>query len=864
MRRYLLIILSLIFFALLACSPKLNKRDFSSPLMELKPELINENDNFNKLNVNSGAFSLSWDGDIATSEVHNVIADMLELGTISKNENIKKIALKIYKKLYDVDVAIKAPFTETPYMMYFKELSTPEVKNSLNDLDKSLDANLLNIKQELQKIKKKISWPVKSRFENSISILSQYLDTFIQAISYLNLSKVFEKELKEQIETEKSEILQLLNGYLVKIRSEETLDSMLKIIESMVKDFEIKLDLKTLEKIAKGKKLTVEINEVTDEMSALKAIIAIWLFLDENERADYIKPISSALHFYLNGKSEQELSCLLQKECAGVFSVLVRDLGVLPQIKKFGVDNIKKTLNKKTHNYALGILEDNLLQTIKGIDERIYSKVKISVHRGKDQIEKINQNTSEFINEKVSNWVRNNFDGGNLLINAYDLERINVQFHNRELKFNSYKNKLNQISSRTIGTSLRVSALLWENNLLGENEFKRNALEQINKIMGFGGLPSVQGPTPGIVLDFDGSDEKYDLSQSLKSAFSFGIADNVLLSKPYEASKEIKSSNISAINQAELIYGLVHFIDYLKDWNENKFDKYLGAIKSSEIFQTESNATNDKNVFPKVQFFGLAVGQLTNIISNLNKQFSQIALMTNEADKIWINEFLKNKEKKVLYGAYVDIINGSRGEEISTESLYHLILVLKKLMSVVNGIEKTKFSELQKKDLSSSQCANPKSSECKTYAQLMADNIHQLKRIFLPLGNTLATKLRRAKDQESSGAAYRVISTRDFQPTSRDYRLEDQLMIIESLVYIYEITGLETYLWSAKETFNFLQKYYNPKTNFFNLNSQEITIPRVILSLKSFKSINKYLEEKEKIILAEKFKVWEYALERIN
>lgn len=855
---------SLFIVFLSSCSPKVNKRDFSSPLMDLKPEL-EENKNFQKLLQSATNFNISWNGQIKIAEMHNAISDLIEIGEVEKNEKIKQAGLKLYRKLYQEDVAVKSSFIKTPYMMYFKEISTPEVKTSLKDLDKTLDKNLAAIKLTLTKIKHNIQWPRKSTYEQSMQLLQEFLDKFLNAIEKISLSSFVAEELKSQVNEEKKINLDILKKYQLKIKSNETLENMLDVIKKMIVEFEITLDVPTQEKLKKGISLSDEINKVRDEMTALKSIISIWGFLDEQERVEYIQPISGALYTYLNSKSEEDLTCLTQEKCPGLFAGLIRDWGVLPQIKKFGIEEIKKTLNQKTHAYALRILEDNLLKTIENLDVRIFGKVKASIGKGKKEISKINSNTSDFINGKVTSWIKANFDIKDNPINSYDYERVNIQMKNGVVNFSPIDNDSQLIDSRAIGTSFRASSVVWKNNLLQEKEFKRNALEQINKIMGFGGLPSDSGPTLGIVTDFDGNKDIYDVNKSLTSLVSFGLVDKIQLKSPYLASpRSNQTINIAALNQASLIGGLVYLMDFFKDWEENSFDKLLGNIKSSEIFQTESDPNKDKNIFPKTQFFGLVVAQLANIVSNLNKQFSQVALMTNDAEKVWINEFLKNKDKKVLYGVYVDILNGSRGDEVSVDSLYELINSLKKLMQVAVGIEKTKFPELQKKDLSRPECQNEKSPDCKTYAQLMAENIHQLKKIFLPIGNTLATKFRRSRDLDAGGAVYSRISIRDLNPLAGEYSLEDQLKLIESLVYIYEITGLETYLWSAKETFSFLQKYYNPKTNFFDLNTKEITLPDVLAAVKAFRAIHRYLDDKEKIILEEKFKVWEYALERIN
>lgn len=869
------VLIAAFFIFLVACSPKVNKRDFSSPLMDLKPKFESQQA-YEKLLQNPNGFKLNWNGKVKVSEVHNVISDLIKVGETLKNEAIKKAAYKLYKKLYAENISIKSPFTKTPYMMYFKESSVPEVKKTLKELTKTLDKNLNKIKEQLQVVKSEIKWPQKAKFAESIELTATFVDRFLLKIPNLKLSDYVEPELISQINAEKKESIDFLSTKLTIINAELTLNNIILSIDEIVKEMNFSLDKKSSLKLNQGRALAKEIDSINSDQDALKAIISIWFFLDDKERESYIKPISDGLYKYLNSKNESELKCLSEKSCPSLIDGLIRDWGVLPELKKFGVVNIKKALNEKTHAYALLILEENLLRAAKNLDDRIFVKVKKNIAKGKAEIQKIDHNTNGFVLDKIKSWQIDNFDTEADPINSYDYDEIIVITKDKNIKFDFNKPKTMQIKSNTIGTSFTMFSSLWKANLFSEKSLKRTILEQINKIMGFGGLPVDGEITKGIVTGLNNS-EPFNVQSAINSLISFGLNDDLSLNSPYELDINAQNkSDISADSFTDVLLGLVNMVDYLKDWEVNSFDKTLGAVKSNDIFQdsntgtgsqtsseksTDSMKTN-KDIFPKSQFFGLAVAQMGSLLSNLNKSFSQVALVTAENEKVWINEFLKNKDKKVLYGAIVDIINGNKGNEVKLESLYKIAKALDQLMIAAQGIEKTKFPELQKKD---DNCViNAENKECKSLAQKMSENISELKKIFIPIGNTLATKMKKQKGDENSGLVFGKISLVDMSPVVEAYKLKDHLMAIEILIKVYEKTDLETYLWSAKEVYSFLQKYYNPKTNYFELDSKVPLLPDVINMVNSFSMIEKYLDDQEKIILSEKMKIWEYSLTKIN
>lgn len=860
--KHVLSIFIILIFMFSACSPTLNNKNFDTPLMDLKPD-HEQDPEFAKLLQSANQFEMRWSGVISTAEVYEAIQGLLDLSEKYKNPGLKKAAGAIYKK-YNLKPAGNAvSFFKTPYFETFLEEALPSVREAVVDGGKKIDVDLKKVKAKVIDLRAKYDWPTIATYRESTVLIIKFLDLFSSVIPKMKLMPDFQKALLDEVEGEKNANVDYLNKQLAAIESQKTLDNMILNLESMVKEFDIQLDKDSVDKIESGRKLALKINAIQDENSAFSAIIAVWKMLDAKEREDYIAPISAALYKFLNGRKPEELDCLERTQCSSFLNSLIRDIGILPQIRKFGVTKIKSTLNEKTHGYVLLILEERLLNVVVNLDARIIKKVERNVAKAKTELDKIKKNAQGYTKDKFLDWMKKNMATASDMTTAYDHSSVAVDLQKRIVTFQPPTSSKNAVLSRVIGTSLGAHSKMISTDLLDVKSLRRVILEQVNRVMGFGGLPTKSMPTKGLTFSFDGDSTPFDVGAATGSVFSFGLTDRITLTSPYVAKDSGEALNVSAMAQIELGTGMLALMKYLRDWESNSFDTALGSFRASDIFGGEKSS-DDPVLFSKTDFFGLVTAQFLSWISNLNKSFSQVGLVTDSIETIWLNEYAKNKDKKLLFAVYVDFINGQRSDDVSLEPLVKLIRLLKSVSDVVTGIEKTKFKELQKKDVSNPECKDLNSPKCPSLAQFIASQVDEIKQILLPLGNTVASKYRKQKGSDASGLSYGKIRLSTLEPLENAITLVDQLLVIEALVHIYETTKIESYIWAAKETYSYLQKYYNPKSNFFEMEAKTASLPVVIQMLRSFRLLLPYLEETERIILTEKIKIWEFSIERIQ
>lgn len=855
-------------FVLTSCAPSTNERDFSPPEMDLKPDWENDPE-FARLFQSVNQFEMEWNGQVSTAEVHEVIQGILDIAETSKNKNLRAAAGSLYKKYYAQAVGTRVSFFKTPYYEFFQNEALPDVRQTIADAQKQIGRDLENVKRKVKEIKTKFQWPQKAKYRETMDIITRFLDTLVAEVPKLKLMSDFEVELIKAVKAEKKFHIDYLDQQWAKIDGIKTLTNILKMLQEMVNEFDIDLDADSLEKIESGKKLAIEIDAVKDEGTAFKAIIAVWLILSVEERKQYVEPISADLYKFLKDKPDQDLKCLVDESCFKFFNALVRDFGVLPQIKKFGWANIQKALNENTHAYVLLVLEERLLSVVKSLDQRVERKIEKNVAVARDRLETTRRNAQGFTKDRFLAWLKKNLSFKDDMTMAYEFTSVLVDTKKKVVTFKmppSQNQKL--ISAQAIGASLGSNAKFFESGIFSDVQLRKPILEQINRIMGFGGLPGDKAPSVGIVNSFENETTAFDIGKVVSATLSYGLTDKIELKSAFLRKATAESAQISAVSQIELGNGLLATMKYLRDWQPNSFDKSLGGFKASSVFGSDAGGgpSTDPVMFSKTDFFGMTAAQFINWILNLTKNFSQVGLITDQNEIVWLSEYEKNRDKTLLFGVYVDVVKGQRSVMVQLEPMVKLIRLLKAVELVVNGIEKTKFPELLKKAEGDPECQNLQSPICPTLAQVISRRVNEIKRILIPLGNTIATKFRKRADGHASGSVFSAVRLPTLEPvsTTEHIKLMDQLYAIEGLINVYESTKIESYLWAAKETYFNLQKYYNPKTNFFDLERTVPTIPNVIQMIRSFKIITPHIEETERIILKEKIKIWEYSLEKLR
>lgn len=820
----------------------INKPDLNEITTLAQPEAI------------SSRLKLEWSGEIPTSEINLVIKDYIEIGDLLNDNKFKAVGIKIYNKLYKENASWQERFENLPFMALYRKTALPEVKKELKRIETELDKSLISAKSLSTKARNKVKWPAKASFDQSLKFLEVVLQDLEKQFEENDFLPEFKTELNLQFKTEKTNNLLYLKSFSENIKSKTQLSFLITEIKKLALEYSYQFDSETSLLLQKSEILGEKIDSIRNSRTALTALVEVWLFLAPQDREAEIKPISSDLYHFLNKRTDEEVKCLANSQCTGLWDSLLKNLFILPKIDEFGPDNIKNKLNERSCAMATEVLDSKFYGVISSIHKRINSMLEKGVVKGKKQLLEINSNTLKYVDNKLLDWLSNNATDMSAFFNTLLWPSVKISKNNSNAYIFTSLNRDNSVTKETLGTGFQLAKVLLTKATLEDSSLKKLLLEQINILFSLGGIPE-EFPEKnkyrsGLIRSLQNPLSDFQLTKAISSADSFSLEDRFILDQPLHRQKSATGYKLSAKSTAHYILGLVEMVDYLKDWKENNFDSLLGYIKPSDIFQS-SPLPNEEPLFSKTKFFGYAAGYMANILSNFNKSISPIALIDANNNFTWSNQLSSAPSTAFLYSVFVNTENNYKAETMNLEDMTLLIQVLARLIDSIEGIEKTRFSQFTTPlpDLNG-----------KSVVQIIQENIQSVSKAFIPLGNTIVTKMKKLSGENEAGLIFNQINIHTFQNFSAKYYLADQLKAMDALILVYEKTKIDSYLWAALEVFNYLQKFYNPKTNYYQFNDEVATVPNTLLLLKTLIHIKPYLQKNEQVIVEERIRFLRSAL----
>lgn len=838
---------------LVSCNPKLQNKDVPPTESINKPD-FNEITTLAQPEATSSRLKLEWTGEVPTSEINLVIKDYIEIGDLLNDGKFKAIGIKIYNKLSKEESSWQERFENLPFMALYRKTALPEVKKEIKRIEMELDKSLVLAKSLSTKSRNKVKWPAKASFDRSLELLEIVLQDLEKQFEANNFLPEFKTELNLQFKLEKTNNLLYLKSFSENIKSKVQLTFLIGEIKKLAQEYSYQFDAETSLLLQKSEILGAKIDSIRNSRTALEALVEVWLFLDPQDREIEIKPISADLYNFLNKRTDEEVKCLTNSSCTGLWDSLLKNLFVLPKIEEYGPKNIKSKLNERSYAIASEVLNSKFYAVISNIHKRINTMLEKGVAKGKKQLLEINSNTLKYVDNKLLDWLSNNVVDMNVLFNTILWPSVKISKNNSNAFIFTPINRDNSVTKETLGTSFQLAKTLLTKAPLDEVSQKKLLLEQINILFSLGGIPE-EFPDKnkyqsGLVRSLQTPLADFQLTKAISSTDSFSLEDRFVLDQSLHRQKNASGYKLSAKSTAHYILGLAELVDYLKDWKENNFDILLGQIKPSDIFQSPPTA-NEEALFSKTKIFGYVAGHMANILSNFNKSTSPVALIDANNNFIWSNQLASAPSTAFLYSVFVNTENNYKSETMNLEDMALLIEVLARLIDAVEGIEQTRFPQFTKPlpDLNG-----------KSVVQVIQENIQSVSKAFIPLGNTIVTKMKKLSGENEAGLIFNQINIHTFQNFSVKYYLADQLKAMDAMILVYEKTKIDSYLWAALEIFNYLQKFYNPKTNYYQFNDEVPTVPNTLLLLKTLIHIKPYLQKNEQVIVEERIRFLKSAL----
>lgn len=770
---------------LISCAPKVQERKFTVPKAELGPRLSDVDLGLDEKSKSQKV--IDWSSLTYTSDYFKVIEDLYKIGSLRQNQNFKDIGLQLADKYYSKSSQVE--FSNSPYIEAATYNAKIEIASTLEEVLNELRKGKSDLTTVLNNTYNKLDWPTgEITTTEFVGKMKQFFDLLNVEIKSANLYPPLAQTLDKEIPAEVNPLLTSGEEIARKIDSTSSFIELNSLIQQAISEFQLELDPDKKEQIDNGNKIS-NLLQFKDAQGALTLIVEIWNTLTQEERIENFKTTSVELYKYLKKQSDSDLRCLAKTNCARIIKVFEKKVFVLPKLRKYGLEKLRRTINESALIYAKNQIKIVLPQTypeiLKFTDSKIQDRIDLKI----DEILQIQENPEGFIQDLVDTWSITNLfasqgkiyslEGQSLKVNVSDDNTIKLLLMDQ-----------NKSTPATLGNSLSSSSFILQS---GQNYKYQNQLilSQINKLLALSGFKDHSGlHIPGSFFSTDKSLPEFDIEKLTSYTQPFYIQNLFNIDTKFRIYQNTDTASMSVENQAQLLNGLSKFIYYFSDWNKTAFDQQLGNVRIKDILPELDNDAANKSLFPKESLVALALGNAAVLLKNLTKELSPLFLMSVSNKILWSDEYLKtdNFDTTVTAGI-VDIVNSQRQSVVYAKSVSEYLIALTEFYKSITGIQ------------------NTNSAYIKNSIDDLLDGKQKIKLLIIALSNYISHDLMNLNFQIKTSSL------------SSEVKVSDQFAAIEALVSSYEITGIDVYLWSAMEIYYSMNNRNFNKTLGFYLNN---------------------------------------------
>jgi hypothetical protein len=339
-----------------------------------------------------------------------------------------------------------------------------------------------------------------------------------------------------------------------------------------------------------------------------------------------------------------------------------------------------------------------------------------------------------------------------------------------------------------------------------------------------------------------------DFSNQKKYLLKNGITEYLktipalFLLSEIDTATNAESKNILKISdQAQTLKFLSLMISATADWKKGPYQSGLTELTAQNLISDfNSDQLNDK-VFPQLELLNICFSMTAQVLKQFQSEKSLIYLINNQNLRIPIFLYLSDKNPTtVALAAASDQINNRILDTAKAKDLALLIEALSQFSVATSGFVNSQSTLLQQSEIQNQIFAAQKNIDL----------------LILTLANFISSQM--------IGPDHFIADSYDFetQILSENYGLENQVHAIHALTLAYERTGIDLYLFSAKEIYYALNsKFYDPEIKFYksNLNMASTDSNRrddVTKTLNHLLPLRKYLSLTSQIQFDRIFENW--------
>ncbi|UXR64245.1 hypothetical protein EZJ49_14350 [Bdellovibrio bacteriovorus] len=843
--------------ALTACAPKVEERLFEQPKTSFGPQSKDAQLNLRLREFGQAVPALTWRDTVSSATYFEQAEALIELGEKTGLEKLKNTGLAWIRNFYKTpESTLSIELAKSPFAALATGQTQEQVRTTLSEVLVELDASRPTIRSHILNLGGGLPQTPVTGLGAMLTRAEMFSNMVLAEVPRMGLTPTIEDGLKVGLVDTTKPLFADAREFLQRLMATKTLTQALALIDEAVKKFEIELDPELQKSMKQGRQLARGLDGINGPQTALAVLVDIWRVLTAEERAQYFKPVNEDLYDFLKKQDEKELSCLQADGClGGVINGIAKKIFILPKIKNYGIEKLRTEMNEATRGYVISSIEAFASEFVKTMPQTFADNIDTAIVDKAAAIARVRDGYGNYVSNLFTVWQQKILPESQGQLPGFETNRVTVNIASgKDFSLQAVPASLN-VSGEALGAGLSASAqLLLKDSSLGSMAFS-HMLAQVNKLVAVGGyrdidnnlIPALLAPVNhrGKLLDIMNFDDSKD--QDL----SFRIPDSIALQDPYHADPAMTyEKDFSAASFAAQVRGLSRMMRITRDWEKTVMDEQLGHIQAQDLTTDAEHDDLKQPLFPKDMLFALNLGDAAVLLQDLTKKATPVFLLTTENNLLWADSYGNTPETAIMAGI-VDIKKGERLNFVKTKDIAQFLLAMTEFLDATENVEKTKSSILLAKD------ANGEAP-----LDVLLTGRKDMKLLVLAVANFISNQL----VQDNKLVITQMSLTDRKAVAKKPFLIVQQAYAMQALIKAYQLTNIDSYLWSAQEIYYAMNRtLFNPKEEFYiNSDGSKLSFPERVQTLLALQHLKPYLPTESRPQLERLMAPWLEALKNLK
>lgn len=815
-----------------ACAPKVEERIFQPAKETFGPSSKDTKLNLRLREYGEAPPVFVWKGNVSSSQFLQTSESIVQLGDLLDSEPLRNVGLNWIEKFYDTEGTTGSlEIARSPFAGLAINQTQEQVRTTLAEVLVDIEKARPVIRDHILALDTQRPQISIEDIRGVLSLARAFTQRVLEEVPRMGLAPVIEEGLQKELVATTEPLFAEAEQLLGELYATTTLSQILALVESTVAKFKIKLDEKLLNSLKQGHGIASGLDRMNDAQSALTVLIDVWRMLTPEEQATYFKDANEELYNFLSKQDAKELECLRTEGCnGGIIDGIAKKLFILPKIKKYGVEKLRADMNKSTHDYVMSEIRQFALDFVRTMPRTFADNIDEGIVDKAQRVQRVHDAYDTYVISLFKNWQQKVLPDRQGKLMGFENPQLDISIRSgRGLSLTPWDVSPG-VRGEVIGSGLSAEALLIERRPEAAGAFA-HMLGQINKLVAISGYRTFSNElTPALLAPVDHKGKLLDImnfDESKNPDWSFRIPDMIPLRDAFHADPALNyEKNFSARNFASQIRGLSRSLRLTADWKHSAMNELLGHIQAQDLTQDAEHEDLRQALFPKDMLFALNLGNVAVLLQDITKKATPVFLLSVDKNIVWADKYGNNQETSVMAGL-VDIKNGKRSEVLRSSSNSHFLLAISEFLDATEGVEKTKSPILLEKD-----------ARGEAPLDVLLAGRKDLRLLGLALANFISYQL-----IDKTKMVVPEWSLTTMTATKGTFRVLDQALAIRALLKAWELTKIDSYLWSAQEIYYAMNRsLFNSSEEFYrNSDGSEISWAEKVETLVALQTLKPHL-----------------------